>query len=413
MSFSQDLKYGGRGINLDFKKDDCVYDIKEPEPRTSINAFRQQLESRLEKLEPDVSNVAVIVADKTRLCGYATYLKVLLDALELYGALRDRTTLYIAYGTHARQDEAISRSIYGESYDRYRFVHHDCTDEGVFSHLGKTRRGTPVMIRKDILDASFRITFGAVSHHYFAGYGGGRKLIFPGLGFRDAIYHNHGLFLDKGSRALASGCLPGCLDGNPIAEDLEEVETCCPAHLAIHGILDSRGRVCDLHVGTSKTDFRASCRDHGKNCEISDDGLYDMVVASCGGFPKDINFIQSHKAIHNAAAFVRDGKDLIVFAECRDGIGSKTFLPWFEIGSQDEAFDRLAQNYEGNGGTALAMMAKTKRVRVHMVTALDAAILEKIAVRPVSVDQVSTMIRKASSPVAVIPHAGLLVKKSL
>ena len=43
-------------------------------------------------------------------------------------------------------------------------------------------------------------------------------------------------------------------------------------------------------------------------------GVYDLVLASCGGFPKDINLIQSHKAIHNAAAFVRDGGRLVMLS---------------------------------------------------------------------------------------------------
>ena len=34
---------------------------------------------------------------------------------------------------------------------------------------------------------------------------------------------------------------------------------------------------------------------------------YDLVVASAGGYPKDINYIQAHKSIHNAASFVKDG----------------------------------------------------------------------------------------------------------
>jgi lactate racemase len=57
---------------------------------------------------------------------------------------------------------------------------------------------------------------------------------------------------------------------------------------------------------------------------------YDLVVASCGGFPKDINFIQAHKAVNNAARFVKDGGILIVLCQCPDGVGSNTFLEYFE-----------------------------------------------------------------------------------
>ena len=60
--------------------------------------------------------------------------------------------------------------------------------------------------------------------------------------------------------------------------------------------------------------FLEACETHGKNCEIPP-AAFDIVVASCGGYPKDINFIQSHKAVHNAAMFVRDGGLLLLYAE--------------------------------------------------------------------------------------------------
>ena len=116
-------------------------------------------------------------------------------------------------------------------------------------------RGTSVLIRRDIVETGFLITFGAVSHHYFAGYGGGRKLIFPGLGHKASIYHNHGLFLDRKRQTLSPYCQSGVLDKNPLAEDLAEFETFCPADMAIHGILDSRGQVCDLLPGAGTDHF--------------------------------------------------------------------------------------------------------------------------------------------------------------
>ena len=112
----------------------------------------------------------------------------------------------------------------------------------VLRNSGRTGRGTPIRFRRDLLEASAIITMGAVSHHYFAGYGGGRKLIFPGCGERQAIYKNHGLYLDGAAETIAEGCQPGILDGNPLAEDLFEIEDRLPADLAIHGILDSHGR---------------------------------------------------------------------------------------------------------------------------------------------------------------------------
>lgn len=325
--------------------------IREPVSQTDAQRFKERLTQFLEAHVLDLSNTAVVVADKTRLCDYPLYLPILLDKLVEYGALPQQVSIYIAYGSHARQSDSACRQAYGSAYDKFDWVHHRCEELDQFEHLGRTRRGTPVWFRKDILNASCVVTFGAISHHYFAGYGGGRKLIFPGLGAKAAIYANHGLFLDQRNRTLAAGCRPGALQGNPLAEDLAEVEAFRPADMTIHGILDSRGRVCDLLVGRGMECFERACEQHARSCETGSRLEYDLVLASCGGFPKDINFIQSHKAIHHASAFVRDGGRLVVLAQCRGGIGSDTFLPWFDNGDWDTAFDRLSDCYVGNGGT--------------------------------------------------------------
>lgn len=382
------------------------------EPKTGMNQdrFRKRLYRFLDSAALDLHRPAVVVGDKTRLCGYPIYLPILIDALKTHGARMGNLKIYIAYGTHARQSEAESRAAYGDTYDQYQWEHHDCDGSDRFVALGKTKRGTPVLVRSDIRDASCLITFGAVSHHYFAGYGGGRKLVFPGLGEREAIYANHSLFLDGQRRRLAQGCRPGLLSGNPLAEDLAECEAHMPAHMAVHAVLDSHGQVCDLMVGQGRENFYSACAQHAFNCEI-DEGVYDMVLASCGGFPKDINFIQSHKAVHHAAAFVRDGGHLIVLTGCADGIGSDTFMPWFDMGGWDAAFDRLARHYVGNGGTALAMMEKVQRIKISLVTELDASLAGRIGVDRLTPSQVQKHIDEQQGTLAVIPNASLLVRK--
>lgn len=408
MSFGLDLAYGRATLPFAFAAQPVILKVRDPEATIDPETFRRQLDLFLDRTALDLTQPAVVVADKTRLCGYPQYLPVLAAALADRGAGMDRLRIYIAYGTHPRQGEAESRAAYGPIYDQYQWVHHQCDEPDAFHRPGQTRRGTPVRLRRDILGASCLITFGAISHHYFAGYGGGRKLIFPGLGEKEAIHANHGLFLDRAGRCLAAGCRPGAVAGNPLAEDLAEVETFRSADLAIHGILDSHGRVCDLLVGRGPAHFQDACARQAAHCEVRT-GRYDLVLASCGGFPKDINFIQSHKAIHNAAALVRDGGQLIVLAQCPNGIGSQTFLPWFEMQDWNAAFDRLAAHYVGNGGTALAMMAKLKRIDIAMVTEIAPALADAVGFRCLSAGQAGEMVSRHQGPVAVVPNASLLV----
>ncbi|MGA8181535.1 MAG: lactate racemase domain-containing protein [Desulfobacterales bacterium] len=405
-----ELKYGSQIVSPPLPEQADIFRIQEPDQKITPSVFASKLEVGLERMCPDLWDVSIVVGDKTRLCGYPEYLPVLVKTLEDFGAHRNRMTVFIAYGTHAPQSEDVCRKAYGDVYENLRFIHHDCMDDGCFSNLGKTSRGTRARIRKDILDTTFLVTFGAISHHYFAGYGGGRKLVFPGLGHRESIYDNHGLFLDRERRALSLFCRSGVLDQNPLAQDLAEFETFRPADLAVHGILDSKGRVCDLLTGSGTHHFRNACAAHGKNCEVDTAGEYSLVLASCGGFPKDINFIQSHKAIENASKFVQDNGTLVVLAQCPDGIGSDTFLPWFEFGSWETAFDKLAKKYEGNGGTALSMMTKLQRIRILIVTNLDDTICRTIGVEKISMDQAKTVVKKSIGSLAIIPNASMLVK---
>lgn len=404
------LKYGNEKIPFDLPDQTEILHLDEPETRITASQFASGLSHELERLSPGLSDVAIVVGDKTRLCGYRKFLPVLLANLENFGAAPESITVFIAYGTHQRQTDDECLAAYGDAYQKIRFVHHDCLDNNAFVNLGKTSRGTLVLIRRDIVDAGFLITFGAISHHFFAGYGGGRKLIFPGLGHRESIYHNHGLFLDPERQTLSPSCQSGILDGNLLAEDLAEFETFRPADLAVHGILDGGGHVRDLLPGVGTDHFRKACAEYGKNYETTSTEQFDLVIASCGGYPKDINFIQSHKTIDNAAKFVRNGGNLIVLAECPDGVGSKTFLPWFEMGDWKKAFEKLAANYEGNGGTALSMMSKLQRIKVFIVTDLSRSDCEIIGIEKMSMDQAKMYVKQFLGSIAAIPSAGMLVK---
>lgn len=406
------IDYGSQKLPIFFPHHARRLVVVDPVPVMTKDLFSSRLEAFIEQTKLDLTNPVVVVADKTRLCGYPEYLPVLVKTLEAAGMNRDKLKLIIAYGTHPPQSDAECLQGYGEIYESCNFVHHDSV-EGYFEELGTTALGTPIRFRKDLLEASAIITMGAVCHHYFAGYGGGRKLIFPGCGEKEAIYRNHSLYLDRSKKELASGCQPGKLANNPLAEDLFDVEKQLPAHLAIHGILDSSGQLCDLLVGRGHEHFLEACQQHGRNCEI-ESSQFDVVVASCGGFPKDINFIQTHKAIHNAAMFVKDGGQLILYSKCQDQVGSKTFLPWFDKGSFEEAFEALALSYEGNGGTALATMSKVKRINIAMVTELDREVCGKIGIEVWAHHQVNDYLADfpVDRSIACLPNSSLLVFSS-
>ena len=106
------LKYGTRTIPFDLPNAADVFQITEPEIKITPAEFRTRLGDELERLKPDLSDVSVVLSDKTRLSQYPTYLPVLLETLESFGADSAQITLFIAYGTHQRQTDEDGQLLY-------------------------------------------------------------------------------------------------------------------------------------------------------------------------------------------------------------------------------------------------------------------------------------------------------------
>ncbi len=410
------LKYGKTDVELNLPDTADVLSIHEPSMEVDEDRFGEEIDLALPEKTTAFQRISIVVADKTRRCGYDVYLPVLLEVLLNKGIQKQQITFFIAYGTHKPQSREECLDAYGSVYNEYPFIHHDSSDTKIFTHCGQTRRGTQVHIRKDFLKSDLIITFGALSHHYFAGYGGGRKLLFPGLGHTPDIYYNHSLFLDGTAKQLNNNCRPGNLNGNPLAEDLKEIDAFIQApRISIHGILDSKSRVCRLIVAKKWSEFVAACTDLDSFYRFQPrkgmpEKQYSLVVASCGGYPKDINFIQAHKAVNNAAMFVKDNGCLVVLARCPDNIGSDTFLEYFEYQDFKHAFEIVKKDYKGNGGTALSMMSKTQRINIFLKTQLDDNICATIGVEKIENPKIYEFINKFQHDMACIENASLLIR---
>ena len=85
-------------------------------------------------------------------------------------------------------------------------------------------------------------------------------------------------------------------------------------------------------------------------------------------------------------------------------------LPFFDLGGREQAFDHLVRDYSGNGGTALALMAKNERIRIRLLTGLDPDICQRIGVRPITIAATEYLLRAKAESSAVIANASLLVR---
>jgi nickel-dependent lactate racemase len=324
--------------------------------------------------------VGVVVPDRTRSAGLDELLPTVVAAVG-EASPGAGVTVIVGGGTHAGDDPgAWTRRL----PDGVSLVVHDARDDASLRSLGTTGRGTPVALAAAAVDADLLVVLGGIGFHYFAGYSGGRKGIFPGLGGYEAIRRNHALVLvgDPG-RGLHPACRPGNLLGNPVHLDaLEAARLVGPEVFLINVALDARGRVEDLVTGDLAVAHAAGAARYGARHTATLDAPVDLVLADGGGHPGDLDLVQTHKSLRHAAPAVRDGGALVLLARCEEGVGSATMARWFDHPTADEIEDALRADYTLNSHTALSVRRITERVRLHLVSELDPALVRRMGAVP-------------------------------
>lgn len=362
-------------------------------------------------LQPDAS-LLVLVSDKTRRCRTEVFLPRLLAIVREAGIPDHRVRILFASGTHVGQTEVERRELLGaDIHDRFAVFDHDARDEQSCVELGVTRFGTPVRVNRLLAEADQVLATGTIVHHYFAGFGGGAKLFVPGVAASSTAVANHRRTVTEEGR-FHPCCRDGVVEGNPVIEDILDARRFMPPHWYFAALLDGRGRIADGVCGEMGEAHREGCRRVDQRFRVTIDRRADLTIVSAGGHPKDINFIQAHKALHHAAAATQEGGGIICLAECREQIGNPRFLDWFRM--DDAAFRHaLHERYEMNAHTALTMREKARRFRIILVSSLpdaDVRCLGMDAARTLSeaIDMARARFPRGSD-VAVLENGSLTV----
>jgi nickel-dependent lactate racemase len=135
-------------------------------------------------------------------------------------------------------------------------------------------------------------------------------------------------------------------------------------------VVDERGRALRIYAGEWRAAHQVGCSEYLTSHSLAIPRKRELVIASCGGSPYDLNLIQAHKALEMAAHACCEGGTIILLAECRDGLGHPTFLKWFDEPSSNALERRLRDAYEVNGQTAWSLLTKSERYRVVLVSDL-------------------------------------------
>lgn len=279
--------------------------------------------ARLSELVHAGETVCVVIPDVTRLWQKSSlYLPFLVAELEKGGVKAEDILFICAVGTHRAQTAAEHRQLLGPQLaDRFRIIDHDSCDKQNLVYLGETTFGTPVWINKRAMECDHIVLTGGIVYHFLAGWAGGKKYILPGIAAYETVMANHALSLNP---ERGAGPHPdvrsGNVDNNLVHLDmLEAASFVRPTFL--FNVITAEGRIAGAVAG-----HYIAAHDKGRELVDAIDGVRikekaDLVIASAGGSPKDVNLYQSIKTLINAREATKAGGTMILLTESPEGLG--------------------------------------------------------------------------------------------
>ena len=366
-----------------------------------------------EILEPG-ERVVIVTSDITRYTGSDIYLPILIEELNRCGIDDDDIEIVIALGIHRKQSVAEHRKILGPVYGRIKVYDHECDDHRELVDLGMTSSGLPVQINRRVVAADRVIVTGTIGLHYFAGFGGGRKSLVPGVASRETCMATHFAIFnppEQGGRN-PQACTAN-LDGNPVHQAILEAARMINPDYILNTVLTADKQIARVFCGALETAHLAGCELAKSLYTLALAQAADLAIVSCGGHPKDINFIQAHKALDYGVHAVKPGGTVILLAACPDGFGNDTFFGWFNYEDLDIFEKALRSRYEINGQTAWSTLSKARAWRVILVSEFTCEQTKKMGMeKAASLDDALQMAYKQlpeKPEIVVIPDGGTIL----
>jgi nickel-dependent lactate racemase len=202
-----------------------------------------------------------------------------------------------------------------EIAESYQVVQHDAWDDQNLVGVARNRAGRVVRVHRAYAEADIRILTGFVEPHFFAGFSGGPKAVLPGIADIDAILDNHGAALLSDPNATWARTV-----GNPLWEEIRDVAVATQPSFLLNVTLNRDRAITGVFAGSMLTAHRAAVDFARRHAMRPVTSPYDIVLTSNSGYPLDLNLYQAVKGMSAAAQIVKPGGDIIIAAECWDGL---------------------------------------------------------------------------------------------
>jgi nickel-dependent lactate racemase len=262
------------------------------------------------------ARIAVIIDDLTRPTPVKEILSILMTALSMAGFPDDSIAIVIATGSHQQMSaNDIIIKLGQELSTRYQVIPHNCRSDLI--DLGRTARGTPLMINRYVYESDIKIGIGCIYPHPAAGFSGGAKIICPGIAGAETIQfmHNH----LKGANQRG-----GSME-TEFHREIEDISNIVGLDFLINVVINKKRKICGIFCGDKHLAHMRGIEFVKKHYTILPIQDADIVIADMYPFDTDLQFAQDRGFWPVISADKASSK--VILAACPKGIGSHGLYP--------------------------------------------------------------------------------------
>lgn len=263
----------------------------------------------------------------------------IMNRLNRAGVADERIKAVCALGTHAVLTlEQIKVKIGEEAFSRLkgRLFSHDprATDNII---LGKTHRGIVVEMNRHVALTDLAIGVGECMPHPVAGFGGGYKLVMPGVcSYRTVAEHHFAWMRHRDSRV-------NLLDGNFFYEEIVDAGRLSRMKFKLDLVMNDKKEIIRAFAGDPVVEHRKASEFAASLYLVPLPKLADVTITSA--FPLEIG-VQATKALTMAGFCTRTGGAIIWIAPEKE---TGSIMPLIkEMGSPESASDFHRRLIDGN-----------------------------------------------------------------
>jgi len=259
--------------------------------------------------------VVVLFDDMARVTRVAEIVPHVLEELAAAGIRDSQIRFIAACGCHGALNRADFVKKVGEDVlKRFPVYNHNPFDNCV--DAGTTKGGTRISINAEVMKCDLKIGIGSIVPHIMAGFGGGSKIVLPGVAAYETVLALHSPRQAAGAgdfKDTVSGM--GAMANNPRRRDIDEAAEIVGLDMKIDAVVNGWGETVAIFAGAPRPTYAAALKEARTHYLTPQAKDRDIVIAN--------SFAKANEAISGLLiafpSVKQSGGDVVLIANAPEG----------------------------------------------------------------------------------------------